>query len=86
MLSNDESKRLKIRFKRSKDFNKLCNKLEKEGYKVFKSDTPIYENGVNTNEWLIMVGKGLNCLVSVHYFKNENQDAEYKEIINYITY
>ena len=82
----DESKRLKTRFKRSKDFDKLCKLLQQEGYKVLKSDTPIYENGVNTNEWLIMVGKGLKCLVSVHYFKNENKDAEYKEIIHYITY
>ena len=86
MLSNDESKRLMLRFKKSKDFNKLCKKLEKEGYKVFKSDTPIIENEKNTNRYMILVGKGPNCLIGLEYEKNTNKESEYKENIFYISY
>ena len=34
MLSNDLSKKLMIRFKKSKDFNKTIEKLRKEGYNI----------------------------------------------------
>lgn len=34
MLSNDLSKRLAIRFKKSKDFEKTIEKLKKEGFEI----------------------------------------------------
>ena len=34
MLSNDLGKRLVIRFKKSKDFNKTINKLKQEGFEI----------------------------------------------------
>ena len=37
MLSNDISKRLMIRFKKSKDFNKTILKLQSEGYIIEKT-------------------------------------------------
>lgn len=37
MISNDISNKLRLRFKRSKDFNKLIEKLKKEGYKIEKT-------------------------------------------------
>lgn len=37
MLSNDISKRLMIRFKKSKDFNKTILKLQQEGYLIIQN-------------------------------------------------
>ena len=37
MLSNDIGKRLMIRFKKSKDFNKTILKLQQEGYLIIQT-------------------------------------------------
>ena len=37
MLSNDIGKRLMIRFKKSKDFNKTILKLKQEGYSIIQT-------------------------------------------------
>lgn len=89
MLSNDESKRLAIRFKKSKDFYKTIEKLKKEGYVVYhntKEDKGMIFNGKQTNEKIIQVGKGLNHLCSVFYEENDNKDSEYQQNIISIHY
>lgn len=92
MLKNDESKRLMIRFKKSKDFYKTIQKLEKEGYKVYYStDNGIIVDGKQTNEKIIMVGRvdkcslG-NCLISIFYEENEDTTSDYKQLIHHIIY
>lgn len=90
MLSNDESKRLAIRFKKSKDFYKTIEKLKKEGYIVYhssKEDKGAVINGEQTREKLILVGRDIyKCLVSVYYEENENEDSPYKQSIIGIMY
>lgn len=86
---NDESKRLMIRYKKSKDFYKTNEKLRKEGYYVVSSsleDKGIVVNGVQTNEKLIMVGrKGQGTpLITISYY--DTPDEEYKQTYNYINY
>ena len=86
----DEAKRLKTRFKRSKDFYKTIEQLRKEGYVVYsssKEDIGAIINGVQTREKLIMVGKDTkNCLISVYYEENEDTTSNYKQLIHYILY
>jgi len=90
MLSNDLSKKLMIRFKKSKDFYKTIEKLKKEGYIVYhssKDSLGSIVNGIQTNEKLIMVGQDTqHCLLSVFYEENEDVNSEYKQLIHYITY
>lgn len=87
---NDISKRLMIRFKKSKDFYKTIEKLKKEGYIVYhssKEDKGAIINGKQTNEKLIMVGKDTKtCLLSIYYEENNIIDSEYKQLIHYIEY
>lgn len=79
-LSNDISKRLMLRFKRSKDFNKLIKRLEKEGYyiKQFSVD----------NKKCITISKDKDTiwLVSVMYEDNADTMSEYKQSILAIYY
>ena len=86
----DEAKRLKTRFKRSKDFYKTIEQLRKEGYVVYsssKEDIGAIINGVQTREKLIMVGKDTkSCLISVYYEENEDTTSNYKQLIHYILY
>lgn len=90
MLSNDESKRLAIRFKKSKDFYKTIEKLKKEGYIVYhslKEDKGAIINGKQTKEKTILIGKDLkNCICTILYEENDNKDSEYKQLIHYIQY
>lgn len=90
MLKNDISKRLMIRFKKSKDFYKTIEKLKKEGFIVYhsrKEDKGAVINGKQTNKKLILVGKDTkSCLISIEYEENENENAEYKQIIHFIKY
>jgi len=90
MLSNDISKRLMIRFKKSKDFYKTIEKLKQEGYVVYhssKEDIGAVINGVQTRQKLIMVGQDTqNCLISVYYEENEDITSEYKQSILKIYY
>ena len=90
MLSNDLSKKLMIRFKKSKDFYKTLEKLKKEGYIVYhptKEDKGAIVNGKQTNEKMIMVGKDTkNCLITILYEENTIIDSEYKQLIHSIYY
>ena len=86
----DEAKKLKTRFKKSKDFYKTIEKLKQQGYVVYhseKEDKGIVENGVQTNKKIIMVGKNkLECLITIIYEENNCIDSEYKQSIHYILY
>lgn len=90
MLSNDESKRLAIRFKKSKDFYKTIDKLKKEGYIVYhssKEDKGTIINGEQTKEKMILIGKDLkNCICTILYEENDNEYSEYKQSILRIIY
>jgi hypothetical protein len=83
MLSNDIGKRLMIRFKKSKDFNKTILKLQQEGYKTFQCGY-IAEDKKNYNQ--IIVGKNNNVLCKVIYEENEDTTSEYKQSILEILY
>ena len=90
MLSNDLSKRLMIRFKKSKDFYKTIENLKKEGYIVYhssKEDNGAIVNGKQTNEKMILVGKDYKkCLITILYEENNNIYSEYKQLIHAIYY
>lgn len=80
MLSNDISKKIMIRFKKSKDFNKTIDKLKKEGYFIKQT--------IINNKKAIKVSKDEKpiCLVAVLYEDNEEENAEYKQRILAIYY
>jgi len=80
MLKNDLSKKLMIRFKKSKDFNKTIEKLQKENYDIFKCGY-IAEN--NNKYKMVVVGKDKKVLVKVIY---EETKGEYKQNIYAIYY
>lgn len=80
---NDECKKLKTRFKKSKDFDKTCKNLKLENYEIVMG-TETNENTNKTNK-IIMIVKNGNVLITVHYNDKENQE-EYKQEILYITY
>lgn len=87
MLSNDLSKKLMIRFKKSKDFNKTSEKLRKDGYKVLKNYSSIYDREQGTKHVSILrVMKDNNLLLSIYYEENNDTTSEYKQLIHYITY
>ena len=88
MLSNDESKRLKIRFKKSKDFDKTAKKLRKEGYEVLKNFESRYNSITErfTQVNVLRVRKNNNTLVTVYYLDNENIYSDYKQVILEIIY
>ena len=77
---NDISKRLMIRFKKSKDFNKTIEKLKKEGYFIKQS--------VINNKKSITVSQGQNTiwLVAILYEENTDNNSEYKQLIYAIYY
>lgn len=77
---NDISKRLMIRFKKSKDFNKTIEKLKKEGYFIKQS--------IINNKKSIMVSQEQNTiwLVAIFYEENEDINSEYKQNIFAIYY
>lgn len=79
-LSNDTSNKLRLRFKRSKDFNKLTKKLEKEGYYI--------KQYVVENKKCITVSKDKDTiwLISVMYEDNTDKMSEYKQSIYAIYY
>lgn len=80
MLKNDTSKKLMIRFKKSKDFNKTIEKLRKEGYFVKQS--------IINDKKSITISKDKDTIwyVAVLYEENEDADAEYKQRIYAIYY
>lgn len=80
MLRNDESKRLAIRFKKSKDFNKTIEKLKKEGYFVKQSIIN------NKKSVIISQDEKTIWLVAVLYEENEDINSEYKQLIHSIYY
>lgn len=77
---NDISKKLMIRFKKSKDFYKTIEKLKKEGYFIKQS--------VINNKKSITVSQDQNTiwLVAVIYEENNNINSEYKQLIHRIYY
>lgn len=79
MLSNDINKKLMLRFKRSKDFDKLIIRLEKEGYSI-------KETKIDDNKYNIKVFENNNILCSVVYEYSNNPLSEYKQTIFYIVY
>lgn len=87
---NDISKKLMVRFKKSKDFYKTIEKLKKEGFIVYhsnKEDKGAIVNGKQTNEKLIMIGQDTKtCLISIYYEENEDTTSDYKQLIHYILY
>ena len=80
MLSNDISKRLMIRFKKSKDFNKTIDKLKQEGYFIKQT--------IINNKKSITVSQDEKSiwLVAILYEDNEEENAEYKQRILAIYY
>lgn len=80
MKMNDISKKLMIRFKKSKDFNKTIEKLKKEGYFIKQS--------VINNKKSIIVSQDQNTiwLVAVLYEENIDNNSEYKQLIYAIYY
>ena len=74
MLSNDLSKRLMIRFKKSKDFYKLVKQLEKENYDTFICI-------VNEKQKGIVVRQNNKELIRVFYEENDIKGSEYKQYI-----
>ena len=80
MLKNDLSKKLMIRFKKSKDFNKTIEKLQKEGFYVKQT--------IIGNKKSITISQDAKTiwLVAVLYEENEDADAEYKQRIYAIYY
>lgn len=79
-LSNDTSNKLRLRFKRSKDFNKLIKRLEKEGYYI--------KQYIVENKKCITVSKNKDTiwLLSVMYEENTDKMSEYKQNIYAIYY
>lgn len=80
MKMNDISKKLMIRFKKSKDFNKTIEKLKKEGYFIKQS--------IIDNKKSITVSQDKNTiwLVAILYEENINNNSEYKQLIHAIYY
>lgn len=84
MLSNDISKRLMIRFKKSKDFNKTIEKLKEEHYiiRTYKSDINGYNViEVDTTEDKHIRNKNMGYLVRVVYEDNTDIESPYKQNI-----
>ena len=88
MLKNDESKRLAIRFKKSKDFYKTIEKLKEEGYTVYYNEPHEFNkvNGEIVKEKIILVGRGYNLLCTIYFEDNNIEDSEYKQSIICIQY
>ena len=88
MLKNDESKKLAIRFKKSKDFYKTIEKLKKEGYTVYYNEPHEFNkvNGEIVKEKIILVGRGYNLLCTIYFEDNNIEDSEYKQSIICIQY
>lgn len=75
---NDTARKMMLRFKRSKDFDKLIIRLEKEGYFVKKTN-------INDKYTIQVLGtKGILCNVVFEY--SNNPLSEYKQNIFYIVY
>lgn len=78
MLSNDINKKLMLRFKRSKDFDKLIIRLEKEGYSIKKTNI--------NDKYTIQVSDTKGILCSIVFEYSNNPLSEYKQNIFYIVY
>lgn len=88
MLSNDISKRLMIRFKKSKDFYKTIEKLKQEGYVVLKNYDSYWSKLENKMKQVnvLRVKKDNNTLIAIFYEENEDTTSEYKQSILKILY
>ena len=88
MLSNDISKRLMIRFKKSKDFYKTIEKLKQENYIVLKNYDSYWSKLENKMKQVnvLRVKKDNNTLIAIYYEENEDITSEYKQNIIKIYY
>ena len=88
MLSNDISKRLMIRFKKSKDFYKTIEKLKQEGYVVLKNYDSYWSKLENKMKQVnvLRVKKDNNTLIAIYYEENKDTTSEYKQSILKILY
>ena len=97
MKSNDISNRMRLRFKQTKDFDKLIQQLEKEDYKIYiKGYTKRLTNekqkeqyGFNIDLGVmfeIIVLKDNNKIVNVLFENNRDAESEYKQNIFAIYY
>ena len=88
MLSNDISKKLMIRFKKSKDFYKTIEKLKQEGYIVLKNYDSYWSKLENKIKQVnvLRVKKDNNTLIAIYYEENEDTTSEYKQSILKILY
>ena len=96
MKSNDLSNKLRQRFKRSKDFDKLIQRLEKEHYKIYikgftkklTNEEQFKEYGFNISMLIfeIVVFKDKNRLLNILFENNRNIESEYKQNIVAIYY
>ena len=85
---NDISKKLMIRFKKSKDFYKTIEKLKKENYIVLKNYDSYWSKLENKMKQVnvLRVKKDNNILITIYYEENNNIDSEYKQLIHSIYY
>lgn len=96
MKSNDLSKRLATRFKKSKDFLKTIEKLQKEGYttrlkgKYYTRYTLGHTYNFTYDKKLILfdlyVLKDNNELLYIQFENSRNENDAYKQHYNFINY
>lgn len=80
----DEARSIMIRFKRSKDITKVASALSKEGYRVINTpDDDLKIQGETA--YHIYVYRDTRLLVDVIYTLRDD-DTDYKQYIQYITY
>lgn len=93
---NDTNNKIRQRFKNSKDFDKLIQKLEKEGYDIkikgftkrLTNEQQFKEYGFNISMLIfeIIVLKDNKKLINVLFENNRQNDSEYKQNIVAIYY
>lgn len=96
MKKNDLSNNMRIRFKMTKDFDKLFKQLEKEGYdikikgytKVLTNEEQKQEYGFNISMLIFeaIVMKEGKRIVNVLFENNRQEDSYYKQNIIVIYY
>lgn len=81
----DINKKMMLRFRNSKDFDKLIKKLDKQGYDVLKGENFEPFGNQPKDKIIIVIGKN-GQIVCVHYEDNNDKDAIFKQSIHYIEY
>lgn len=89
MLNNDTNKKMMLRFKNSKNFDKLVEKLKEEGYFIKKRkcrNSKLKEIRVFNNERCMKDNLYVAKVVYEEYEDIMGVKSEYKQNINYIMY